>query len=173
MRSNHRALRTGRCRKCACLSTSEKIKQIAITNMYYVHLYNNHITADSTAGNPTVYHEKGLHNCFMQCHKKYSEDQGKHYQATESSWKNWREYQRTMGRLGVIPLNCTHQWEGSVEYWRIFNGFPAFWLDVFSIERLADTVAILIHINSVSYYGIPRRQIYITSHDVFRTIEIK
>ena len=73
-----------------------------------------------------------------------------------------------MGRLGVIPFNCTHQWEGSVEYWQIFNGFPALWLDVFAIERLADTVAILIHINSISYYGIPRRQIYITSHNAFR-----
>lgn len=85
MRANHRALRTGRCRRCACLSASEKIKQTASTNMYYVHLYNNHITADSSAGNPTVYHEKGLHKCFMQCHEKNSEDQGKHYQATESS----------------------------------------------------------------------------------------
>lgn len=90
MHSNHRALRTVRCRRCACLSTSEKIKQIASekknksTNMYYVRLYNNHITADSTVGNPTVHHEKGLHNCFMQCHKKYSDDQGQHYQATDS-----------------------------------------------------------------------------------------
>ena len=30
-----------------------------------------------------------------------------------------------MGRLGVIQLNCTDRWEGSVEYWEIYNGFPA------------------------------------------------
>ena len=36
-----------------------------------------------------------------------------------------------MGRLGVIQWNRTDRWEGSVEYWRIDNGFPAFWSAVF------------------------------------------
>ena len=30
--------------------------------------------------------------------------------------RNWRESERTIGRLGVIPLNCNSRWEGSVEY---------------------------------------------------------
>ena len=47
--------------------------------------------------------------------------------------RNWRESQRTMGRLSVIQLNCNDRWEGWVEYWRIYNGFPAFWLAVFSM----------------------------------------
>ena len=50
---------------------------------------------------PRLYHEKGLHNYFIPCHRKYSGQ---------------------MGRLGVIQLNCTDRWEGSVEYWRIYNG---------------------------------------------------
>ena len=44
--------------------------------------------------------------------------------------------QGTKGRLGVIPLNCTHRWEGLVEYWRIYNAFPAFWSAVFLLEGL-------------------------------------
>ena len=39
-------------------------------------------------------HEKNLHNYFPPSHRKYSGE---------------------MGRLGVIQLNCTDQWEGSVE----------------------------------------------------------
>ena len=42
-----------------------------------------------------VYQEKGLHNYFVPCRRKYSGQQS------------------TMGRLGVIPLNCTGRWEGS------------------------------------------------------------
>ena len=42
-----------------------------------------------------LYDEKGLHNYFIPCHRKYSGQ---------------------MGRLGVIQLNCTDRWEGSVEY---------------------------------------------------------
>ena len=57
-------------------------------------------------------HEKGLHNYFTPCHRKYSGQ---------------------MGRLGVIQLNCTDRLKGLVEYWQIYNGFPAFWLAVFSI----------------------------------------
>ena len=44
---------------------------------------------------PWLYHEKGLHNYFIPCHRKYSDQ---------------------MGRLDVIQLNCTERWEGSVEY---------------------------------------------------------
>ena len=44
-----------------------------------------------------------------------------------------RKFSGQMGRLGVIQLNCTDRWEGSVENWRIYNGFPAFWLAVFSL----------------------------------------
>ena len=44
---------------------------------------------------PRLYHEKGLHIYLIPCHRKYSGQ---------------------MGRLGVIQLNCTDQWEGSVEY---------------------------------------------------------
>ena len=54
---------------------------------------------------PQLYHEKGLHNYFIPCHRK----------------------------LHVIQLNCTDWWEGSVEYWRICNIFPAIWLVVFSM----------------------------------------
>ena len=63
---------------------------------------------------PRLYHENGLHNYFkhVPCHRKYSGQ---------------------MGRLGVIQLNYTDRWEGSVENWRIFNGFPALWLAVFSM----------------------------------------
>ena len=43
---------------------------------------------------PRLYHEKGLNNYFMPCHRKNSGQ---------------------MGRLGVIQLNCTNRWEGSVE----------------------------------------------------------
>ena len=32
-----------------------------------------------------------------------------------------RKYSGQMGRLGVIQLNCTDRWEGSVEYWRILQ----------------------------------------------------
>ena len=39
---------------------------------------------------------------------------------------NARESQCTIGRLGVIPLNCNDRWEGLVEYVRIYHGFPAF-----------------------------------------------
>ena len=42
-----------------------------------------------------IYRVKGLHNYLIPCHRKYS---GK------------------MGRLGVLQLNCTDRWEGSVEY---------------------------------------------------------
>ena len=56
-----------------------------------------------------LYHE-GLHNYFISWHRKYSGQ---------------------LGRLGVILLNCTDRWECAVEYWRIYNGFPAFWLAVF------------------------------------------
>ena len=42
-----------------------------------------------------LYQEKGLHNYFIICHRKYSGQ---------------------MERLGVIQLNCTDRWEGSVEY---------------------------------------------------------
>ena len=38
---------------------------------------------------------KGLYNYFIPCHRKYI---GK------------------MGKSGVIQLNCTDRWEGSVEY---------------------------------------------------------
>ena len=55
---------------------------------------------------PRLYHEKGLQNYFIPCHRKFSGQ---------------------MGRLGVIQLNSTDRWEGSVEYTgRIYNGFPAF-----------------------------------------------
>ena len=43
----------------------------------------------------SLYIEKGLHNCFIPYHRIYSGQ---------------------MGRLGVIQLNCTDRWEGSVEY---------------------------------------------------------
>ena len=42
-----------------------------------------------------------------------------------------RKYSGQMGRLSVIQLNITDRWEGSVEWWRIHNGFPAIWLAVF------------------------------------------
>ena len=47
-----------------------------------------------------VYHKKGLHNysIHVPCHRKCSGQQG------------------LMGRLGVIPLNCTDLWEVSVEF---------------------------------------------------------
>ena len=44
-----------------------------------------------------------------------------------------KKYSGQMERLGVIQLNCTDRWEGSVKYWRMYNGFPAFWLAVFSM----------------------------------------
>ena len=44
---------------------------------------------------PWLYHEKALHNYFIPCHRKHSGQ---------------------MGRLGVIQLNCTDRWEGSVEF---------------------------------------------------------
>ena len=44
---------------------------------------------------PQLYHEKGLYNYFIPCHRKYSGQ---------------------MGRLGVIELNCTDRWEGSMGY---------------------------------------------------------
>ena len=47
--------------------------------------------------------------------------------------RNWRKFQRKMGRLGVIQLNCNDRWESWVEYWRICNGFPALWLAAFSV----------------------------------------
>ena len=31
---------------------------------------------------------------------------------------------RWPGRLGVMQLNCTNRWEGSVEYWQIYHGSP-------------------------------------------------
>ena len=43
---------------------------------------------------PRLFHDKGLHNYFMPCHRKYSDP---------------------MGRLGVTQLNCTDRWEGLVE----------------------------------------------------------
>ena len=49
---------------------------------------------------------------FMSCHRKYSGQ---------------------MERLGVIQFNCPDRWEGTVEYWRIYDSFPAFWLAVFSM----------------------------------------
>ena len=61
---------------------------------------------------PRLYRERGLHNYSIPCHRKYSDQ---------------------MGRLGVIQLNCSDRWEGSEEYWRMWNGFPAFWLAVFSV----------------------------------------
>ena len=63
---------------------------------------------------PRLYHVKGLHINFILCYRKYS----------GQLWK-----------LGMIHLNSTDRWEGSVEYWRIYNGFPAFnfWLAVFSM----------------------------------------
>ena len=64
-----------------------------------------------------VYHEKGLHNYLIPRHSKNSGQQG------------------TMERLGVVQLNCTDRCEGSVEYWWIYNSFPAFWLAVFSMAR--------------------------------------
>ena len=56
----------------------------------------------------------------------------------------------TMGRLGVIPLNCTDRWEGSVEYRRIHNGFPAFWLVVFSMawHKCTYTIITVVRWNS-------------------------
>ena len=59
-----------------------------------------------------LYHEKGLHNYLIPCHRKFSGQ---------------------MGRLGVVQLNCTDRLKGSVEYWRMYNGFPEFWLVVFSM----------------------------------------
>ena len=47
--------------------------------------------------------------------------------------RNWQESQCTMERLGIILLNCTDWWEGLVEFWQIYNHFPAFWLAVFSL----------------------------------------
>ena len=44
---------------------------------------------------PWLHHEKGLHNYFILRHRKYSGQ---------------------MGGLGVIQLNCTDQWQCSVEY---------------------------------------------------------
>ena len=35
-----------------------------------------------------------------------------------------RNYSGQMERLGVIQLNYTDWWEGSVEDWRMYNGFP-------------------------------------------------
>ena len=63
---------------------------------------------------PRLYHKKGLHNYryFMPCLRKHSGQ---------------------IVRLGVRHLNGSDRWEGSVEYWRIYNGFPAFWLAVFSV----------------------------------------
>ena len=42
-----------------------------------------------------LYHEKGLHNQLIPCHRKFSGQ---------------------MGRLGVVQLNCTDRLKGSVEY---------------------------------------------------------
>ena len=39
--------------------------------------------------------QKGLHNYFISCHRKYSGQ---------------------MGRLNIIQLNCTDRWEGLMEY---------------------------------------------------------
>ena len=39
---------------------------------------------------PRLYHEKGLRNYFIPCHRKYSGQ---------------------MGRLAVIQLNCTDRWK--------------------------------------------------------------
>ena len=36
-------------------------------------------------------------------------------QKAQTVERNWRESQHTMERLGVIMLNCTDQWEGSVK----------------------------------------------------------
>ena len=60
-----------------------------------------------------LYHEKGLHIFYFKLfHRKYIGQ---------------------IGRMGVIQLNCTDRWEGSVPYWWIYNSFPAFWLVVFSM----------------------------------------
>ena len=42
-----------------------------------------------------LYHQKGLHNYFIPCHTKYNGQ---------------------MERLGMVQLNYTDRWEGSVEY---------------------------------------------------------
>ena len=54
------------------------------------------------------------------------------YHFIENTW-SFKSMRCMTGRLGVIPLNCTDRWEGLVEYRRIYNGFPAFCLPVFSM----------------------------------------
>lgn len=83
-------------------------------------------------GSSTIHHEKGLYNYFIACHRKYSHEQGQHNQGSNNSWKKPGGTSTNNGKLGS-ELKRTDQWEGSVEYGRIYNGFPAISLAAFSM----------------------------------------
>ena len=83
-------------------------------------------------GSSTIHHEKGLYNYFIACHRKYSREQGQDNLGSNKSWKKPAGTSTNDGKLGS-ELKRTDQWEGSVEYWRIYNDFTAFSLAAFSM----------------------------------------
>ena len=90
--------------ECYARTSHVRVTSSPIHTSLYASVYAKKMQVMSGTDS-VVRHQKALHNNFIPCHRKY------------------------------IALHNQYgaRWKGSVEYWPICHGFPAFWLDVFSM----------------------------------------